>query len=328
VTGTGTGTGTGDGLVLRPALEQDAAGIRALVSAEMGWGADDRAERLWEWKHERNPFGSSPRWIAEDAGRVVAARIFMRWQFETAGGHVRNAVRAVDTVTARTHRGRGLFRRLTLQALTDLATEDVDFVFNTPNEQSRPGYLSMGWEERGRVPVAAWAERPGGWVLMARSRVPAALDSLPSEAGRPAADGLEDDVVRLLGRPPAGLATRRSGAYLRWRYAGLPALHYRVLALGRDPAEGVCVLRVRHRGKAVEAVILDSCGPSRAARLRLTREVARATRATHVLTVPGATGAIGVPILRAGPRLTVRAITAQPPSGGTLRLALGDVELF
>ncbi len=32
--------------------------------------------------------------------------------------------------------------------------DGVDVVFNTPNDQSRPGYLKMGWSEVGRVPVA------------------------------------------------------------------------------------------------------------------------------------------------------------------------------
>ncbi|MGY1739552.1 MULTISPECIES: GNAT family N-acetyltransferase [unclassified Blastococcus] len=321
-------SGGDDGLVLRPALPQDDEGIRRLVAAEMGWGEDRTAERLWEWKHERNPFGPSPRWVAEDRGRVVAARILMRWEFESSDGGSHRAVRAVDTVTARAYRGRGLFRRLTLQALTDLAADDVGFVFNTPNDQSRPGYLSMGWEARGRVPVSAWASGPSDWLLMARSRVPAALESLPSEAGRPAVEALDDDVVRLLGRPRAGIATRRSSAYLRWRYSGLPELRYRVLTLGRDASEGVCVFRVRRRGAAVEAVVLDSHGPSRPARMRLMREVARSAQATHVLSVPDGTGATGVPVPLVGPRLTVRAIAGDPPPTEALRLTLGDVELF
>jgi GNAT superfamily N-acetyltransferase len=317
-----------DGLVLRPGVPEDDAGIRDLVAGVMGWGENDRAERMWTWKHEESPFGRSARWVAEDAGRIVAVRIFLRWEFAAAGGQVQRAVRAVDTVTDPAYRGRGLFRRLTLQAIDDLAREGVGFVFNTPNHMSRPGYLSMGWESHGRVPVAVWAKGLTGWTAMVRSRVPADLGSLPSDAGFPATDALDDDAVTVLARPGRSIGTRRSAAYLRWRYAGLPDLRYRVVRLGRDPHEGVSVVRVRRRGAAVETAIVESYGPSRRQRMRLTREVVRATRAGHALTVPQASGALGVRVPRTGPQLTMRRITVDPTPTGALDLALGDVELF
>ncbi|CCG01318.1 GNAT family N-acetyltransferase [Blastococcus saxobsidens] len=317
-----------DPLVLRRATALDDAGIRQLVAREMGWGDGGHAARMWDWKHEGNPFGPSPRWVAAQGDRIVAVRIFLRWQFVTPAGGAQAAVRAVDTVTDREFRGQGLFRRLTLQALDDMAREGVDFVFNTPNDLSRPGYLSMGWQPRGRLPVAAWGNGAAGWAAMARNRRPADLGSLPSSAGQPAGDGLDDDVIGLLDRPSAQLTTRRSAGYLRWRYAGLPDLHYRVVRLGRDPREGVGVVRVRRRGSAVEAAVLDSFAPSRRQGIRLTLEVARSTGATHVLALPQASGAVGVPVPKVGPQLTVREIAAAPPEAGGLSLALGDVELF
>jgi GNAT superfamily N-acetyltransferase len=65
-----------------------------------------------------------------------------------------NAVRAVDTATHPDWQGRGIFSRLTLGALDDLRDDGVDCVFNTPNDKSRPGYLKMGWQQVGKVPVS------------------------------------------------------------------------------------------------------------------------------------------------------------------------------
>src|SRR5690606_36927640 len=56
--------------------------------------------------------------------------------------------------------GKGIFKKLTL-ALVEFCKERQDhFVFNTPNEQSKPGYLKMGWEEAGRLPISLTVLRP------------------------------------------------------------------------------------------------------------------------------------------------------------------------
>ena len=65
------------------------------------------------------------------------------------------AVRAVDTATHPDFRGQGVFSALTLGALEELRSDGVAFVFNTPNERSRPGYLKMGWQPVGQVRVLA-----------------------------------------------------------------------------------------------------------------------------------------------------------------------------
>ncbi len=111
-------------------------------------------------------------WVATDRGRVVAFRAFMRWEF-VRGGRVLRAVRAVDTATDPDYQGRGLFRALTMHGLESVRADGVDFVFNTPNGQSRPGYLKMGWRDVGRLPAAVRFTGPTGAIAALRSRVPA-----------------------------------------------------------------------------------------------------------------------------------------------------------
>ena len=49
--------------------------------------------------------------------------------------------------------GRGVFRALTMHALDELHARGVSFVFNTPNDQSRPGYMNMGWRPVGSTRI-------------------------------------------------------------------------------------------------------------------------------------------------------------------------------
>ena len=107
------------------------------------------------WKHDENPFGQSPARVAEDdSGTLVGLRTFLRWRFRRPDGTTLSAVRAVGTATHPDWQGRGIFSRLTLSALDDLRDAGVDRVFNTPNDKSRPGYLRMGWQQVGKVPVS------------------------------------------------------------------------------------------------------------------------------------------------------------------------------
>src|SRR5205823_70862 len=133
----------------------------------------------------RNPFGASPAWVALDGDRVIGFRTFMRWEFGHAG-RVYRAVRAVDTATHPEYQGRGIFSQLTRAGLDAMHNDGVDYVFNTPNEQSRPGYLKMGWHLVGRLPVSVRVRSPFSGLRVLRARVPADKWSSVCNAGVPA----------------------------------------------------------------------------------------------------------------------------------------------
>jgi GNAT superfamily N-acetyltransferase len=327
-----------DDAVVRRATVDDEPAILALAQRSLGWDPGDATRAHFTWKHRENPFGESPMWVADVDGRLAGFRTFLRWELVAPGGETRRVVRAVDTATDPDFQGRGLFTRLTLAALDELDADGVDFVFNTPNEQSRPGYLKMGWSEVGRVPVEI---RPTGItsvVRLAGARTPAERGALACAAGDPAAAVLADDGVTAdllaTGSPPAGLATRRSAAYLRWRY-GPAALHYRIVTAPAGPAAGAVVFHLRRRGPATEAVVCDAFAPADDPRALgpVLRHVARASGADYLLRVGSPTprpptGSF-VPLPRTGPVLTARAVRLPPPTVlGAWRLTMGDVEIF
>jgi hypothetical protein len=319
-------------LVVRSASASDRRDILDLLARTLGWNMDERDQDFFAWKHERNVFGSSPAWVARDGDRLAGFRTFLRWEFEQDGATVR-AVRAVDTATDRAYERRGVFRRLTLDALDELRAEGTAFVFNTPNERSRPGYVRMGWRTVGRIPLAARPTGLGGAARMARARVPADLWSAPDAGGDPAPAVLEDEgaIAELLHSQPRrrGMATRRSVHYLRWRY-GFPPLDYRAAVMPGGVANGVALFRVRRRGAAREAALCEVLAPGgdTAGGRSLVREVARSARADYVVRV--ATTRDGCfPLPRQGPILTTRSLEQDSPDDpNDWALALGDVELL
>jgi len=306
---------------IREAMPADVGSIVSLMRTEMGWPDDERAEALWRWKHEDNPFGRSPVWVADADGAVVAVRAFLRWTMLGPDGAPVAAARAVDTATRSDFRGRGLFRTLTLHGIEALADEGVQFVFNTPNAQSRPGYLSMGWVSAGRLGVWVRPTSPRSVVGMVRARVPAGIWPVPNTLGVPIGrDSHFPGSVEHWRPRPGCLGTARSETYLRWRF-GMAALGYRMVV--NEEHSGFAIVRNRVRGAVVERELLEVMGAPDS-----WKHVTRERRGVNHLVALGRSPGRGwIRVPNSGPALVVRRVgsASLPP---TLDLSLGDVELL
>jgi len=313
-------------LELRTATPDDRDGIIALLRRSLGSDGDPRYADLFAWKHDHNRFGASPMWVATDGGRVVAFRSLMRWEF-VRGGQVLRAVRAVDTATDPEYQGRGLFRALTMHGLDEMRVGGVDFVFNTPNSQSLPGYLKMGWREVGRLPAAVRFTGPRGAAAAIRSRVPAARWSSELDVGLPVLDWLER------GGPGDRLAdpidvreirTNVDNEFLVWRFA-TPLLGYRVV----DDGESAVIVRARRRGASLELAVVAEFGELMATQ-RLAARVANEAGCSYAIRIGRPNLAAGyVALPGGGPILTWRSVNDEGfPPLSNWALTLGDVELF
>lgn len=312
-------------LTVRRAGTDDIGAAIATATAALGWNPAEPNDALFRWKHLDNPAGPSPMWLAVDGDEVAGFRTMLRWRFRL-GDTSLAAVRAVDTATHPDHQRRGAFRSLTTAAVEELTAEGVAFVFNTPNDNSRPGYLKMGWREVGRIPTRFAVTSAASLPRLARARTAATKWSEPCELGDTVEDAA-DELADLVASTPAmgGLATDRTVEHLRWRY-GFEPLRYRIVRLG----DSAVILRVRRRGPAREAVLAEIFSPDRAGTRRLLRHVRSRLDVDHLLTLAAPPHpAPWLPTIpRLGPRLTVRDLAGDGPELDQFRFALGDIELF
>lgn len=210
---------------IRPATPQDKPAMIALLKKSLGEGLIPKSEFLWNWKHEQNPFGASFVLLAEENGMLIGLRAFMQWQWKWKDAEYK-AIRAVDTATHPEHQGKGIFKKLTLQQLELCKQQGIHFVFNTPNDQSRPGYLKMGWVQQGRMPLKFKVRNP---VALAYSLAfkkgkgnSGTEDPTPTQYWDQKIFNLMDKYVQ----PTEQLNTILSGSYIRWRYANNPLFSY------------------------------------------------------------------------------------------------------
>ena len=164
-------------------------------------------------------------------------------------------------------------------------------MFNTPNDQSRPGYLKLGWREIGRPSIAARPARVRDLVAIGRSRVPAELWSEPIDVGSDIASWLDGrgswPSPATVSSTDRSLRTASDERFARWRY-GLPDLHYRVI----DDGDAAIVVRLRRRGSGRELVVADQLGdPDQADGLVV--DTLRRVGATHALRLGTPTFAAG-----------------------------------
>ncbi len=308
-----------------------------------------KTEDLFRWKHLNNPFGESPCLLAEADGSVVCLRAFLRWVW-LAGGRQVPAVRAVDTATDPAWRRRGLFSELTRQLVEEVRRDGTAFVFNTPGASSRPGYLKLGWQEVGRLPLlvrplrslaSSWMPgRAGG-----RAR-PSDLTALPEVRHLLAEERLEGLLAEVERSGSTGrYQTLRSKAFLKWRYAEVPGYDYRALwQLGAGGSAAlVCHGRLR-RGlreiKISELLVGEAEGDLERGSALLT-SLAASSDADYLVAclAPGVRErqafrrAGFLPARAFAPWLTARALEVaedlpDPREIGSWNLSLGDIEVF
>lgn len=216
---------------------------------------DNRTNEYWEWKHNNNPFGKSFVMLAFDKDLLIGVRSFMRWEWSKKS-YIYKCVRCVDTVVHPNYRRRGLFSEMTMYGLKILKEEKVDFIFNTPNSNSLPGNLKMGWKEYGKTGL--------------KVRINNIANSLYYRAAKKEFDVDEIDKVHYVKNlskeylhmflsklitDDQVLRKNISSDYFIWRYLDVPTHKYGVFIDSQD--RFLIFFRLNKRGKMRELRICD-----------------------------------------------------------------------
>lgn len=206
---------------IREATESDIPEIVKVLKASLGEKDLSLSETIYRYKHIDNKFGKSIVLIAEEKNRIVGVRAFMGWEWQSQEQKF-IAYRAVDTATLPSHQGKGIFKKLTLAAVEIAKKSGVHFIFNTPNEKSRPGYLKMGWEPVGKIEIGI---RPSlGFLSVNRKADSYQIQNSSTSEKTESLCSLWNKKLS----DSKGFFTPKSLAYLEWRYQENPLQDYSV----------------------------------------------------------------------------------------------------
>lgn len=225
----------------REGSEKDLPAIIDLLKASLGEKSIPKSEQLWKWKHWENPFGKSPLIVAEEDEKIIGLRTFLRWEFIHQKKIIK-AFRAIDTAVHPAYQGNGIFKSITLALIDQLKSEDVDLIYNTPNSKSLPGYLSMGWEKYGKLPIKLQftfnhTNKPGKEPCNDWGKVAGLILKIESDQ-----DSLKS------------VRTRLVRGYITWRYISCPLFPYYYIS---DGCTYLLVYRIIERKMGRELRIAD-----------------------------------------------------------------------
>lgn len=308
---------------IRRASSEDIPGIISLLKSSLGESLLPKSVEFWNWKHLQNPFGESPVLLACEADEIIGVRAFLRWEYRE-GNQKYQALRAVDTAVHPNYQGKGLFTKLTTQLIDEVKKEGFDLIFNTPNEKSLPGYLKMGWEKWGKLP------------LKVKLKVPNKSEKASKTKDWEEIAGL---IARLENSTPwtEGVRTSLVTGYIHWRYRDCPIVDYQFAS---DGETFLMIYRMKEGKKGMELRIVDlfhHSGFGKKQRELLRKEFNQICKNSGTIWV-SFSGLnydsdilnLGlVPILDRGPLVTLRRVREDlNPKDLNWKWSLGDLELF
>lgn len=229
------------------ARHEDLPEMIALLKISLGEGLIPKSEEYFIWKHEKNPFGKSKILLAKENGKIVGLRALMRWEWVLSTETIK-AVRAVDTATDPAHQGKGIFKKLTLQAIEECKEEGAVLVFNTPNPISLQGYLKMGWHIAGKMPLYLGI----GSIVPSRFSEKNLSKVYNNYAAADAFKRLPNDWQ--LAASVNVIHTPISKDFLVWRYADCPIIQYGAIV---EPDQFGIVFRLKKVNRFIELRICE-----------------------------------------------------------------------
>lgn len=198
-------------MIIREATLKDIPEIVVLLKRSLGNSLHKKSTLVWEYKHIKNIFGISYVLVALEDNKIIGVRPFMQWKWQQ-GDKLWQSYRAVDTATDPNHLGKGIFKKLTLQAKNDVQMQQECFIFNTPNSKSRPGYLKMGWQKLGKIRV--FLTFPWLYVFLLFTKKKSEVTENQSADSLEIICNKENQKLKNLGV----FFTPKSSSYLIWRY--------------------------------------------------------------------------------------------------------------
>lgn len=219
-----------------------------LLKSSLGESLVPKSEAYFTWKHMENPFGASRILLAREGDQIIGLRAFMYWDWASGKERVK-AVRAVDTATDPAHQGKGIFRKLTLQAVDECKSEGVGLVFNSPNPISMAGYLKMGWKQAGRMPIYLG---PGS-MIPRTFKEPSTRELLEPYAVDRAIAHLQNRKFRE--HASEAWHTPLSYQYLYWRYHTCPVVSYGAIS---EPGQFGYIFRLKKLNRFYELRICEA----------------------------------------------------------------------
>ncbi len=195
----------------------------------------ERSIEHWKWEFTPRPMCR----VAQD-DKIVGHQTVFPFQLKI-GDQMISAAGSVDTMVHPEYQHQGIFYRLVTECNREAWNMGIKLILAWPNNQSRHGFLKLGWKKVINIPLLRRFATDGqpDTNIFPIFRFSKAYDELWAKANFP-------------------VAVVRDSTYLNWRYIDHPTYKYDCISLWDDLGElqGYAVFRIDDSGKGQIADIL------------------------------------------------------------------------
>jgi hypothetical protein len=219
------------------------------------------------WLHQQNLVKTNTIFYAMSGGNVAAIYTALPVIFNFHGRKSK-ALQSIDTITDKSHRGKGLFPKLAGELYGNAKEEGFDLVYGFPNENSAPGFFKkLGWISFGEAPFLIKPMRLEYFIrkFLGRARDTENLDekvNYPSPIRKDLGGKEYIEEIASFDKSyehfwqeialDLGVCVDRGTDYMNWRYVAKPGVQYSRYGFYKNGAlKGVIVFTVlnKHQGR-------------------------------------------------------------------------------
>jgi len=246
--------------LMRIAEDKDKTEILALLNSvfsENQRSVSLRDDAYWKWKFTDSPFGASTLIVAEQEGQIIGVNNWWPWEF-VVRGQVIKALQPCDSVVHRDFRGKGCFKQLRMYGLKFAQDNGVQLLFNYPNQNSLPVYLSLGWHFQKLLPWRVKILRPfsiaKGFFYSSKS------ESVVVDSRYTIDVKMLDSLAKMTSSYDHYLKINRVEGFHEWRYMHHPFRSYGMIKCEMGRKSSAAIFTINIKSDNIEMVVVDIIG--------------------------------------------------------------------
>ena len=247
-------------ITIRLAEERDRDQVLSLLNSsfsDIQRSSQERGIEYWDWKFLENPFGKAILTIAETEGKIIAVNNLWPWEFNVRGT-ILKALQPCDSVVHPDFRGKGLFKQMRFHGLGLAKENGYSMLFNFPNKNSLPAYLSLGWHSLGKIEWRVKILKPLKLIgsITSKGKTEHVIIGKEYAIDTDLIDRIAGDNLSFDGY----LKTNRIPGFHEWRYKEHPYRYYGMIVYEKGSRSTAAIFTINRNGANREMVIVDFVG--------------------------------------------------------------------
>jgi len=233
--------------------KKDTALMKQLLDSAASIHNREKDSIEWlKWKYFNSPFGEAICLLAVKDNVIAGEVTFGRYEY-ILNNSILKCITSYQTMVHPQHQKKGLFSKLTKEVLAIAKEEDIDLVFNFPNNASKTPFKRLNFTPinhiKNYVHIANILNFISSPTSLKKTFIPKKIKEIDSQNL-----SLLKEISKTIKPLTTDILTpNRTFNYMKWRYFTQPLFNYKIIIVKM----GWVIVRTGKRGKLNEVQIME-----------------------------------------------------------------------